>query len=80
MEFDFSWLLLGLPLAFILGWLASRFGGVDYPTGALFTLTSLDGLPLERSRRIRVYHGFGPARVRVGGELVEVDRETLVER
>ena len=25
MEFDFSWLLLGLPLAFILGWLASRF-------------------------------------------------------
>jgi hypothetical protein len=25
MEFDLSWLLLGLPLAFILGWLASRF-------------------------------------------------------
>jgi lipopolysaccharide assembly protein B len=25
MEFDLTWLLLGLPLAFILGWLASRF-------------------------------------------------------
>jgi lipopolysaccharide biosynthesis regulator YciM len=25
MDFDFIWLLLGLPLAFILGWLASRF-------------------------------------------------------
>ncbi|MBP7567116.1 MAG: lipopolysaccharide assembly protein LapB [Burkholderiaceae bacterium] len=25
MEFDFSWLLLGLPVAFALGWLASRF-------------------------------------------------------
>ena len=25
MDFDISWLLLGLPLAFILGWLASRF-------------------------------------------------------
>jgi len=25
MEFDFSWLLMGLPLAFVLGWLASRF-------------------------------------------------------
>ena len=25
MEFDFSWLLLGLPLAFVLGWVASRF-------------------------------------------------------
>jgi len=25
MEFDLSWLLLGLPLAFVLGWGASRF-------------------------------------------------------
>jgi lipopolysaccharide biosynthesis regulator YciM len=25
MEFDLSWILLGLPLAFILGWIASRF-------------------------------------------------------
>jgi lipopolysaccharide assembly protein B len=24
MEFDLSWILLGLPLAFILGWVASR--------------------------------------------------------
>ncbi|MBK6294796.1 MAG: lipopolysaccharide assembly protein LapB [Rhodoferax sp.] len=24
MDFDFSWLLIGLPLAFVLGWLASR--------------------------------------------------------
>jgi lipopolysaccharide biosynthesis regulator YciM len=25
MDFDFSWFLLGLPVAFVLGWLASRF-------------------------------------------------------
>ena len=25
MDFDFSWLLLGFPVAFVLGWLASRF-------------------------------------------------------
>ena len=25
MEFDFTWLLLGFPVAFALGWLASRF-------------------------------------------------------
>src|SRR6218665_2703086 len=25
MEFDLAWILLGLPLAFVLGWLASRF-------------------------------------------------------
>ena len=24
MEFDLSWILLGLPVAFVLGWLASR--------------------------------------------------------
>ncbi len=24
MDFDLSWILLGLPLAFVLGWLASR--------------------------------------------------------
>ncbi|MEY4363972.1 MAG: hypothetical protein RLZZ24_1324, partial [Pseudomonadota bacterium] len=24
MEFDLNWILLGLPLAFALGWLASR--------------------------------------------------------
>jgi lipopolysaccharide biosynthesis regulator YciM len=24
MEFDFSWLLWALPIAFVLGWLASR--------------------------------------------------------
>jgi lipopolysaccharide biosynthesis regulator YciM len=25
MDFDFTWMLLGLPAAFVLGWLASRF-------------------------------------------------------
>ncbi len=25
MDFDLQWLLIGLPLAFALGWLASRF-------------------------------------------------------
>ena len=25
MEFDISWILLGFPAAFVLGWLASRF-------------------------------------------------------
>ena len=25
MEYDLTWILLGLPLAFVLGWLDSRF-------------------------------------------------------
>ena len=25
MDFDISWLLLSLPIAFVLGWMASRF-------------------------------------------------------
>ncbi|MCE9594356.1 MAG: hypothetical protein K8S98_09180 [Planctomycetes bacterium] len=59
---------------------ALRWGGIDYPNGALFTLTSLDGLPLDRSRRVRVYHGFGDARVRCGGRTVDVEREAIFER
>lgn len=62
------------------GFYALAYRGVEYPTGALFTLTSLDGEPLDRSRRVRVYHGFGGATVRIGDRVVEVEREALVER
>lgn len=62
------------------GFHALRYRGVEYPTGALFTLTSLDGLPLASSRRVRVYHGFGAPKVRLGDALVEVEREAIVER
>jgi hypothetical protein len=59
---------------------ALAFGGVDYPAGACFTLRSLDGEPLERSGSVRVYHAFGDPRVRLPGEVVEVEREAVIGR
>ena len=58
---------------------ALRYGGLDYPDGAMFTLRSLDGEPLARSRAVRIYHAFGPARVRLAGSEHEVAREAVVE-
>ena len=53
-------------------------GGVAYPEGALFTIRALDGRPLHESRQIRVYHGFGDPKVRIGQHLVEVCREQVL--
>jgi hypothetical protein len=37
-----------------------------YESPALFTLRSIDGKPLNDSTNVRVYHGFGDARVKIG--------------
>ena len=58
---------------------AKRYGGVDYPDGALFTCRALDGQPLPESRQVRVYHGFGQVQVRVGDKVFEVQREAVVD-
>ena len=42
---------------------AAAHRGVAYEPTALFTVRSLDGQPLERSRKLRVFHGFGPSRL-----------------
>jgi hypothetical protein len=58
---------------------ATAFGGISYPTGALFTLRSLDGKPLTQSTRLRVYHGFGSQEVRLADRVVTVEREAVIE-
>ncbi len=58
---------------------ATRFAGIDYPGGALFTLRSLDGQPLRTSGRVRIFHGFGTSQIRLGGELLDVPREFVWE-
>ena len=45
----------------------------------MFTLRSLDGRPLAQSRRIRVFHAFGDAEVRIRGSLKTVAREATLE-
>jgi Family of unknown function (DUF5696) len=61
-----------------LAYLALECGGVRYETPALFTARSLDGQPLESSSRIRVFHGFGDPRIRLGAKTYTVDREAVL--
>jgi hypothetical protein len=58
---------------------ATRYAGVDYTTPALFTARSLDGRPLAESAKVRVYHGFGENRIRLGGKLFDVPREGVLD-
>jgi len=54
--------------------------GERYDGPVLFTLTSLDGMPVVQSRKVRVFHGFGDARLLWGGAVAEVQREAVLER
>lgn len=58
---------------------ARRWGGEEYPGGALFALRSLDGEDLAASGRVRVFHGFGPPGIRWKGARREVPREAVLE-
>ena len=57
---------------------ASAFGGLRYEAPPLVTVRSLDGRPLAESGKVRVYHGFGDARLRLRGRVHEVAREATL--
>jgi hypothetical protein len=59
---------------------ARSWNGVHYEAPALFTLRSQDSRPVHRSTAIRVFHGFGDERVRVGKSLHAVRTEAVVRR
>ncbi|MGA4579020.1 DUF6259 domain-containing protein [Limisphaera sp. VF-2] len=52
--------------------------GLEYAAPPFFTLRSLDGRPLATSRRIRIFHGFGDPRVRIGNHVWTVPREAVL--
>lgn len=60
------------------GFVATSFGGLRYEGPALFTLRSLDGRPIARSGRVRVFHGFGDSRLMLGGKVRDVPKEAVV--
>ena len=62
-----------------LAFAAKRFNGRDYAQAPLFTLQSLDGRRLERSRNVRVFHGFGDSRLAWKKGELNVQRETVLE-
>jgi len=57
---------------------AASFNGLRYEDPPLFTLRSLDDRPLSRSRRIRVFHGFGDARIKLGDRVQVVAKEAVL--
>jgi hypothetical protein len=58
---------------------ALSWAGMRYANPVLFTVRSLDGRDLRRSRQVRVYHGFGEARIRLEGRTLTVEREAIVD-
>jgi hypothetical protein len=57
---------------------ALSWGGLTYDRPVLFTLTALDGLPLDRSQSVRVFHGFGDARLPWRKSVFCVQREAVL--
>ncbi len=59
---------------------AKQFRGLDYVDAPLFTVQSLDGKPLEQSAQVRVYHGFGDARLCWNNRTLDVPRQSTIEK
>jgi len=57
---------------------ATKYNGIEYGSPVLFTARSLDGKPIAQSSQVRIYHGFGDSRIRLGGRTFEVQRESVV--
>jgi hypothetical protein len=58
---------------------AKSYQGLEYPDGALFTIRSLDDRPIAESRKVRIFHGFGDQRIKVGGQILKVAREETLD-
>ena len=53
--------------------------GVEFGVPSLFTLRSLDGRPLSRSRKLRVFHGFGDDKLLLGKNHISVTRDLILD-
>jgi len=54
--------------------------GIEYDNSVLFTVRSLDGKPIEQAKNLRVFHGFGDRRIKIGKEVKIVEREEIISR
>jgi len=59
---------------------ALSWNGVVYRQPVMFSLRSLDGRALPRSRQVRVFHAFGREQVRVNGNDRQVRTEAVLNR
>jgi len=58
---------------------ARKWNGVDYDKGAVFTVRTKDGKDLKESKKIRVYHGFGPENINLKGTQYKVNKEKIIQ-
>jgi hypothetical protein len=58
---------------------ARSWAGLKYELPPLFTLRSLDGLPLRTSHKVRVFHAFGDPRLQLGTNLFTVRKEAVIQ-
>ncbi|MCZ6794972.1 MAG: hypothetical protein O7J95_15320 [Planctomycetota bacterium] len=58
---------------------ATRVDGHEYATPAFFTVRSLEGKMYLRAEKTRIYRGFGPETVWLGGKEFRVEREKVVK-
>lgn len=56
---------------------AEEYGGLKFSATTMITAASLDGKPIARSSRIRLYRAFGDEKVRIAGRDFEVETEAI---
>jgi hypothetical protein len=64
---------------YLLAFHAVKAGGLAYDKPAFYVVRSLEGKMYLRAERVRIYRGFGPSQVRIGGRTFEVDRELVTK-
>jgi len=57
---------------------AKSWNGVNYDKSTLFTIRSLDKKPINKSKKVRVFHGFGDSKIKIGKNIRTVKKEEIL--
>jgi len=57
---------------------AKSWNGVNYNKSTLFTIRSLDKKPINKSKKIRVFHGFGDSKIKIGKNIRIIKKEEVL--
>ena len=58
---------------------ASSWNGLHYDAPVLFTLRTVNGEAFDHAKQLRIFHGFGDTRVRIGGSVERVEKEAVIQ-
>ncbi|MGE5609109.1 MAG: DUF5696 domain-containing protein [Bacillota bacterium] len=57
---------------------ATQWNGIKFTSPTLFTLRSLDGKPIAESSQVRIFHGFGDAKIKTAATEHTVQKEAVL--